>query len=62
MSTNYNPYAQPSSGLIEGTGSFALSTFLEDYGNYIGGIVNIAWFFCAYYLFIYIRKEKVINK
>jgi hypothetical protein len=62
MSSNYNPKTQASSGLIEGTGTFALSTFLGNYGNYIGGIVNIVWFVCAYYLFIYIRKEKVINK
>jgi hypothetical protein len=62
MSKNYNPNAQASSGLIEGSGSFALGSLLKNYGNYIGGIVNIAWFVCAYYLFIHIRKEKVINK
>jgi len=59
---SYDPNKQASSGMINGAGSFAGSTFLGNYGNYIGGIVNIAWFVCAYYLFIYIRKEKVINK
>jgi hypothetical protein len=59
---SYDPNKQASSGMINGAGSFAGSTFLGNYGNYIGGIVNIAWLVCAYFLFMNMRKEKVINK
>jgi len=54
MPTNAN--SQSSTMLLNNTANLATGTFLEEYGSYLGGIVNICWIPLAIYLFLHIRK------
>jgi len=59
--SSYSANKQASNGMIDNTSNFAGSSLLENYGNYIGGIVNVGWLVAAYYLFMHIHKQKIIK-